>query len=65
MTKVLEEAQALGFDSIEQCKSHQQWLHKMAQHRKECAEAVRAAQATGIVDLRIVKTWPQSTGGRS
>ena len=65
MTRVLENAQALGFESVEQCESHQQWLHKMAQHRKECAEAVRAAQANGIVDLRLVRTWPQSVGGPS
>ena len=48
----LEEAQALGFDSIEACEKHQKWLDGQKEHREEMKKVVEDSQYTGILDLR-------------
>ena len=41
----LEKAQALGFESIEDCKSHQEWVKKVKAHSELCFEACRTGRA--------------------
>lgn len=53
-TQMLEQAQALGFESIAAMNEHQAWLDKQKQHAEKARMAVRRAQKTGsnTIDMR-------------
>lgn len=50
----LEQAKALGFDSIETMEDHQRWLYSQKVHKQKCIAAVNKAVRTGsnVIDLR-------------
>lgn len=52
----LEEAQALGFSSIEECIEHQAWLDQQAEQNERIRLAVKAANDAGsqTIDVRFV-----------
>ena len=54
MSKQLEEAKALGFDSIEQMNEHQTWLKQQESERQKARAAVAAANLahSPIIDMR-------------
>ena len=56
MTVTLEEVQALGFKSIEDCEKHQVFLANQRRIASECHTAYLEAERTGsnIIDLTKV-----------
>lgn len=54
MSKQIEEAQALGFDSIEQMNEHQAWLKQQETERKKARAAALASNLahSPIIDMR-------------
>jgi len=51
----LEQAQALGFSSVDECEQHQEWLDRQAEQTERVRAAVMAADESGsqIIDLRF------------
>lgn len=51
---LVEEAMALGFDSIEQCEEHQAWLNQQRNVRAKTRAAIKKAEKEGsnIIDVR-------------
>lgn len=47
-----EQAQALGFDSVEQMREHQAWLERMGVHRRSLQQAVEVTGSADLIDLR-------------
>lgn len=54
MNMTLDEAMALGFESIEQCGEHQAWLIGQSNERNKAREAVELAKRnnTNFIDIR-------------
>lgn len=52
----LEQAQALGFSSVEECDQHQKWLDHQAEQNERIRAAVKAADESDsqIIDLRFL-----------
>lgn len=50
----LEQAQALGFSTVEECDEHQAWLDRQAEHASRARTAVKSACEAGlpIIDVR-------------
>lgn len=54
MTVTLDQAMALGFESVEQCGEHQAWLIGQSNERNTAREAVELAKRTNtnFIDVR-------------
>lgn len=52
----LEQALALGFNSIDECDEHQKWLDRQAEQNDRIRTAVKAGDESGsqIIDLRFL-----------
>jgi hypothetical protein len=55
MNEKMEQALALGFESIEECDEHQRWLDSQRVVGDAIRKAVEESRITGIVDLRGIK----------
>lgn len=53
MTMKLEEARALGFNSIQECEEHQLWVKKRDILNKQAIEAIKKAESenSNIINL--------------
>lgn len=54
----IDSAQALGFESVAEMRSHAVWLTEQAQHREAVRDAVEQAGPHGVIDLRHVFSSP-------
>lgn len=54
----LEQAQALGFNSLEECEQHQNWLDRQTERQALVSAAVQTAETAGTpcIDLRFLAT---------
>ena len=55
MKTTLEEAKALGFDSIEACEKHQVFLDNQRRISSECHEAYQEAEKNGSNVINLTK----------
>lgn len=53
-TSRLEQAQALGFKTVEELEDHQQRLDELNQHRQKAWDLVAASNGELIIDLMIL-----------
>lgn len=54
MNVTLDEAMALGFETVKQCTEHQKWLIGQSNERNKAREAVELAERTNtnVIDIR-------------